>query len=395
MINKCDICGGEITKEFSLKFRSIIGMADEYTHDIGMCQTCQSIFTINPFSPEKLANRYKNNSKYEFDEDSYFLSDDKDYKIRCERQKSFINRVIGINNINSILEIGSASGYNLSLYNSDCKTYGIEPSEINCKNAKKYYNVDMFRGMFTEYLGTQPKEKYDLIFLSHTLEHIVNPCTFIKQCSNLNSKYFFIEVPDINYKSMDEPYGIICEEHVNIFTLENLENLMYECGYKLINADLTLYYELYLPAGIPAISTIWEKVDNKENIKKHKFITSSKELLHNYLTMSENELVKINDLINTIDNNEKLAIWGTGHHVSMLIVNTDLSKKNLVRVYDSDKKKHGIKFEGIEIQAFNEDDIINKDIDTILVATYTAQIPIVKFLEKYKHKVKIVTLYDI
>ena len=79
----------------------------------------------------------------------------------------------------------------------------------------------------------------------------------------------------------------------------------------------------------------------------------------------------------------------------MLIVNTDLSKKNLVRVYDSDKKKHGIKFEGIEIQAFNEDDIINKDIDTILVATYTAQIPIVKFLEKYKHKVKIVTLYDI
>lgn len=79
MINKCDICGGKIDRVFSLDFKYIVGMEDEYTHKIGMCPKCQSIFTINPFSKKQLENRYKNHSKFEFDDDTYFLSENEDY----------------------------------------------------------------------------------------------------------------------------------------------------------------------------------------------------------------------------------------------------------------------------------------------------------------------------
>ncbi len=78
----------------------------------------------------------------------------------------------------------------------------------------------------------------------------------------------------------------------------------------------------------------------------------------------------------------------------MLLANTELYKKNIVRVYDSDKKKQGMIFAGIEIHSFNEKDIIDGNIDTILIATYTAQIAISKLLDKYKSDINIITLYD-
>ena len=54
----------------------------------------------------------------------------------------------------------------------------------------------------------------------------------------------------------------------------------------------------------------------------------------------------VKDKINLIPDDVKLAIWGVGHHVSMLLANTRLEVKNIVRVYDSDKRKEGSKISG-------------------------------------------------
>lgn len=51
----------------------------------------------------------------------------------------------------SIPEIGEASGYNLSLYEGK-RRFGIEPFALNCNLAKKNYGVDMFGGMWSEFL---------------------------------------------------------------------------------------------------------------------------------------------------------------------------------------------------------------------------------------------------
>ena len=49
------------------------------------------------------------------------------------------------------LEVGAASGYNLSLYTGK-RRFGIEPSALNCKLAKKNYGVEMFNGLWSEFL---------------------------------------------------------------------------------------------------------------------------------------------------------------------------------------------------------------------------------------------------
>lgn len=383
---------GGISHVYDLKFKDIVGMEKVYTQNVSICPKCGFIFTANPFSTDQLNTRYKNFSKFEFDDNDYILEESDTYKIRSRRQKDFIRRTVREDSFKSILEVGAASGYNLSLY-KDCDVYGIEPSDLNCENAKKNYNIDMFSGVFDEFYANRAGErKYDLIFLSHVLEHIVNPSDFIGKCVEINSKYIFVEVPTFDYKFIDEPFGMFCEEHVNMFTLQSLENLMGRWGYALVDAEMLMEIGQTLPAGWPAISTLWIK---SENIVMHKMAFNSEDVLKCYIEKSEEEMLNVRKKIENIPDTSKLGIWGTGHHASMLLANSDLSQKNIVKVYDSDKKRRGMIFAGLPIEPFDCKDIENGRIDTILVATYTAQKAITNILKEYNNKVDIVTLYDI
>ena len=395
MIDKCNICGTErqntIGGGYSIMFKDLLFLDKDYTQQVDVCPNCGFIYTANPFSEEQLNTRYKEFSKFEFDDVHYFLDEADSYKKRCLRQKQFIEASLDAGSFESMLEVGAASGYNLSLY-TDKDVFGIEPSKNNVMNAWKNYGISMYAGMFNEYMAQPDKKKYDLIFLSHTLEHIVNPRDFISSCASLSNKFFFIEVPTLDYKFVNEPFGMFAEEHVNIFTLESLQHLMNSFGYNLVDAEIIFNVNETLPAGWPAISTVWKKSDA---IVYQRPCISSRQLFDLYIHVSELEFKKIQTIIDTIPDSERIAVWGTGHHASMLLANTSLSDKNIVRVYDSDKKKAGQIFAGCPVQAFSADDITSDAIDSILLATYTAQKTLERILEPYKGKITIRKLYDV
>lgn len=391
MTEICCICGKKAKTVFKLPYIYPDNIG-KYTQHIGICEECGFIFTQNPFTPQQLEDRYKNNSKYEYDSNEYSVSADDCYVKRCRRQKDFIYNNIK-NDFSGILEIGAASGYNLSLY-TDKNVFGIEPSEKNCRLAKQNYNVDLYNGMFSDYLIGGSHLPYDLIFMSHTLEHIVNPYELIKQCRSICGKYIFIEVPTMDYKFLDEPMGMFCEEHVNYFTLESLTKLMESLGFELIDVNFVFDPEVYLPARYPAMSTLWKISENNTKIRKIPAMDSNF-ILNNYITVNKTVLNDIKAKIDNIDSNEKLALWGAGHHASMLLANTSLADKNIVKIYDGDKRKHSSSLNGVKISAFDQSDIYEKKIDSVLVTTYTAQKSISKILEAYKNDCKIYYLYDI
>ena len=394
LITHCCVCDSEVETKKVLPFRNLIGSGVEtYNMHIAICNKCGFIFQQNPLTAEQLENRYKNQSKFEFDNEDYFLSDSEEYKQRSFRQKHFIDENIGMlgGGYKSVLEVGAASGYNLSLY-EDKQRLGIEPSKINCTSAKKNYNLDMFNGMWDEFLKSESTEKFDLIFLSHVLEHIVNPLKFIQECSEICNKYIFIEVPCLDIKFVDEPYGIFAEEHVNIFTIQGLWNLMNKAGF--IPVDIEMIFGLYtfLPAGWPAVSTIWKK---SRSMKSPNLIDDSSACLERYIKSSESFLQQIELKISEIPDGERLAVWGVGHHISMLLANTTLKIKNIVRVYDSDKRKHSYKVLNVSITPFNKEDILSGEVEAILITTYTAQKAISKAIKEMNLPCKIYTLYDI
>lgn len=393
MIEKCCICGNKVETKKILPYRDLIGSGVEiYNMHIARCDNCGFIFQQNPFTDEQLENRYKSESKFEFDSNSYIPNGEDNYAKRCKRQKNFIEENIsGKPNgggYESILEIGAASGYNLSLY-SDKHRLGIEPSELNCKLAKKNYGVEMFNGMWSEFWASNTGKTFDLIFTSHVLEHIVNPMKFIQECASICNKYMLIEVPCFDIKFIDEPFGMFAEEHVNYFTIQSLSTIMNNTGFKMLNAELVFEPKNRTPNGFPAISSLWEKSPNVLPIY------NSDSCLERYLRENEILLQEINKKINAIPYNEKLALWGIAHHVSMLLANTCLGNKNIVRMYDSDKRKTGFKIMGIPITPFDKADIESGAVDAILITTYTAQRSILRAIEKMNLNCKIYTLYDI
>ena len=261
MINNCCICGRKIKKAYQLPFYDLLGSGTRhYVQNVAVCPSCGFIFTQNPFTEEQLESRYKEFSKFEYDAANYDYVINTQYKSQCVRQKHFIDEAVGEDGYNSVLEVGAASGYNLYVYKKSGKRVkGIEPSALNCRLAADKYNVGMFQGMFQEYVETLPEERFDLIFLSMVLEHIVDPYRFICECAKLTDKYIFIEVPTLDYKVEEEPFGMFCEEHVNMFTRESLTSLMRAAGFSPVNEEVYFNERTRLPAGYPALCSMWKK----------------------------------------------------------------------------------------------------------------------------------------
>ena len=53
----------------------------------------------------------------------------------------------------------------------------------------------------------------------------------------------------MDIKNADEPFGMMCEEHVNLFTFEALNNLMAAAGYGLADAKIEYGFDKGYPAG--------------------------------------------------------------------------------------------------------------------------------------------------
>lgn len=95
MIKNCCICGSEVETKKILPFRDLIGAGVEtYNMHIARCNNCGFIFYQNPLTAEQLENRYKNESKYEFDSADNVFAESDDYVKRCLRQKNFIDENI-------------------------------------------------------------------------------------------------------------------------------------------------------------------------------------------------------------------------------------------------------------------------------------------------------------
>ena len=212
--------------------------------------------------------------------------------------------------------------------------------------------------------------------MSHVLEHIVNPMKFVEESVSLCNRYMFVEVPCFDIKFIDEPYGMFCDEHVNVFTVQSLCHLMSNAGFAPIEFEMIFSLGNFLPAGFPSISTLWEKS------RKKRMIYNSSSCLERYLNENEVLLQKVKEKIDQIPSAEKLALWGIAHHVAFLLANTNLIGKNIVRMYDSDKRKHGLKVINIPITPFDETDIYSSEVDAILITTYTAQQAISRALEQ-------------
>ena len=129
-------------------------------------------------------------------------------------------------NIN-VLEFGSGYGHlaNYFLKSHNVRNYYSIESDKRCYQTLKKINLKTYNNVN----DINFKIDFDILILSHILEHIPDPINFIISLKKkYNIKYIFIDVPceDFKYKELNEP-------HLFFYNINSLKKLSNICGYKV------------------------------------------------------------------------------------------------------------------------------------------------------------------
>lgn len=193
-----------------------------------ICQNCGLIFTNPRFSMDDF--RIKYDTINELSSVKYRLEQNPPYNLesRARRIYSLISKHFHSDRQGKpkILDYGGAAGYNLIPFtnNFECGVLDYEKWEL--PKGVKYLGKDLS--------ALKDKDRFDLILLLHTLEHVPDPKIFLEDlCTYLKAKgIIYVEVPlgcFREWQSIAEPLT-----HVNFFSEESLFNCFRYCGLNVI-----------------------------------------------------------------------------------------------------------------------------------------------------------------
>lgn len=239
---RCIICN---SKEIDLIYTSRIPLS--ITSDLRtwpknanvfQCQTCGHSFKDAGKISLELAKLYESYKLFE-------SSDAKDQAIFVgpspkSRSQILVESLSTLANLpenGKFLDIGCNKGVLLKEFGNKYPRWNLYGYEISkdygtyvkkIKNFKKYYWGEVSR----------INEQFDLITLIHTLEHIANPVSFLKQIKKLVSPngLLLIQVPNFRLN----PFDIIIYEHISHFYPEILEALLVKSGFEVAAKSLLL-----------------------------------------------------------------------------------------------------------------------------------------------------------
>lgn len=152
-----------------------------------------------------------------------------------------------------ILDVGSNIGIFVeAAKEQNWEVIGIDIDRKAIEIGKKKYGVDL-RNTLLENAGFQ-KNEFDVVTLSHTLEHVYKPLELLKEIKRVlkDNGIIIIEVPNVNglpvkiQKLRGEAwYGYDPLHHVWQFEPKTLNSLIENSDYEILNLDTStpLFYE--------------------------------------------------------------------------------------------------------------------------------------------------------
>ena len=159
--------------------------------------------------------------------------------------------------VSSILELGPGTGYLAGhwLQSAPLSSYFAIETDSSCHASLKALGVQL-REVSDETLYAP---QYDLVIMSHVLEHVPNPQSFLAQTTRNLRKggALFIEVPcrDFEHKKLDEP-------HLLFFDKQPMNVLLNKLGF----TEIEVSYHGKLIGNLQSASflgTQWQKLRGK------------------------------------------------------------------------------------------------------------------------------------
>lgn len=188
---------------------------------------------------------YQNPQPLSKDVEVRYDSDYFNYEI--ENEESFLNlMLLGLKDIGfvpvkvdgiskKILDIGCATGLFLShMKKMGWKTYGVEICKDACDYGNNVRNVNIFHGTLNE--AGFNEETFDIIHLSHVIEHINNPKEFLQEIYRLLKPGGVIYCTTPNVQGLQarwfkEKWRSAIADHLVLFSIKTLKRVLEEIGF--------------------------------------------------------------------------------------------------------------------------------------------------------------------
>lgn len=368
----CPVCknsSGRILHSQEISAPDEFGISPRF--DIVECTKCGMIFSDTVIEQGALDDLYRDHSKYA-DTSIFSLSpvidksesnkqdlgsvDPPEAPWDLERLKKTAQYLASIIPDKSIrvLDAGCATGALLGfLAGQGFSTLtGLDPSPVATAEASK--RVDGITAVTGSFL-TPPTNfgPFDLIILSHVLEHITDVEGAVDALRNLLAPggSIYIEVPDatryVDY--LVAPFHDFNTEHINHFSISILNRLLVNRGFETKeNKSSTIYCSAN--DEYPVVYGIWTVAPAEplaQSIVPDKVLAEG---IRRYVIESRELLNQIDaGLRNVISRKDSVMIWGAGQLSMKLMRDTILSDTNIAGIIDSSPQKQGLHFDGVAV----------------------------------------------
>lgn len=233
----CPLCKAEANEN---NIVDIVENIWENNKNVYECSNCKLYFIDEP-SQSEIEFLYNSDFYARNNNIIYKFIDAKIKYARALNRFNYIKKFIKKTDNLNVLEIGASDGLLLSIFKKEnFNVFGYELNENSRKDALKKYDIKMKDDFLKD--KNIDKNKYNIVIMSHILEHFTNPKYILNGVHNFIgggvNDILFIEIPYTpNYKivSKDEMKIFFETEHTVHFNEKNISLLMKECNFKILD----------------------------------------------------------------------------------------------------------------------------------------------------------------
>jgi 2-polyprenyl-3-methyl-5-hydroxy-6-metoxy-1,4-benzoquinol methylase len=239
----CNLCGGTDFLDVVKSDRYGMGLSTV------MCKYCGFLFT-NPRPIEAEMDRFYREHYRDFyfsipdpNNNDYLISDLRNTAVkRAEWLFNFVEEELEALSMRpaTVLDVGCGDGAFLSRVRSkiaESKLFGIEPSRLYARFAVRSSRANVYTGNIVQFCNERKSQSayFNLIVLSHVLEHLYNPMETIAMLRELLEPegLLCVEIPNL-LSSHWQGYGMFHIAHISHFTPGTIRFLFSKGGFRLI-----------------------------------------------------------------------------------------------------------------------------------------------------------------
>jgi 2-polyprenyl-3-methyl-5-hydroxy-6-metoxy-1,4-benzoquinol methylase len=349
----CPVCG-RTPKDviIEINFELLEGHPMNGGYDVVQCTECGFVYANTLVTQSELDFYYAELSKYEdknLSTGGGFTPQDRD---RLQKTAAFISEHVR-DKTTRIADLGCANGGLLRELKALEYTnlVGIDPSEACVKITKQEVGCECYQhSLFNIPQGVG---KFDLVLLSHVLEHVLDVQTTISVIDELLNPggQLYIECPNAAYyyKVIHAPLQEFNAEHINHFTESAFQNLMKSFNYEVITTGDKIM-KIASDQDYHAVYGLFRKTDaSKHRSSSFMFDTSVRQPIEKYIKESNRIFDEIKTQIARLPQNNMIALFGVGQFAFKLLKTEPFAGKRLYKLFDNNSMNVGKKVNGIEI----------------------------------------------